>query len=154
MTVDRKFTKDLPVEAELVRRYFHEVLDEGKVALIDDLFHPQCVMHRPGGIVVGIDGVRGVVARRRETFSRFETEIHDLFGSTDRWVARLSHHGVGCGVWRSRLGTYDVTGKSVTWSAIAIFRFEKQKIIEEWVTRDELAMAQQFELLRPVGATR
>ena len=51
-------------------------------------------------------------------------------------------------MWRSRLGNYDVTGKTVTWNAIAIFRFEDQRIIEEWVTRDELAMILQFGLLR------
>ena len=51
-------------------------------------------------------------------------------------------------MWRSRLGDYDVTGKMVTWNAIAIFRFEDQRIIEEWVTRDELAMILQFGLLR------
>ena len=137
------------IHEELLRRYFFEALDQGKVRIIDEIFHPQCVMHRPGGPVVGIDGARGVAERRKETFSRFETEIHDIFGSGDRLVARLTHHGVGRGIWRSRLGSYDVTGKMVTWNAIAIFRFDDQKIIEEWVSRDELAMALQFGLLQP-----
>lgn len=141
---------ELPAKKESVRRYFYEVLDRGRVELIEEIFHPDCVMHRPGGTVVGIDAVRGVAARRKETFSQFETEIHDMFGSGDRLVARLTHHGVGGGVWRSRLGNYDVTGKAVRWNAIAIFRFERQKIIEEWVTRDELAMILQLGLLEPV----
>jgi predicted ester cyclase len=64
-------------------------------------------------------------------------------------VVRLTHHGVGGGIWRSRLGNYDVTGKTVTWNAIAIFRFDNHKIIEEWVTRDEMAMALQFGLVKP-----
>ncbi len=140
-------TNDLSAEKQVVRRYFHEVLDQGKVELVEELFHPRCVMHRPRGTVVGIDSVRGVAQRRKETFSRFETQIHDLFGCGDRLVARLSHSGVGAGMWPSRLGTYDVTGKMVTWNAIAIFRFEDRQIIEEWVTRDELAMVLQFGLL-------
>jgi len=117
------------------------------VELVEDLFHPQCVLHRPGGTVVGIDSVRGVAERRKETYAQFTTQIHDVFGAGDRLVARLTHHGVGRGAWRSRLGSYDVTGKAVTWNAIAIFRFEKEKIIEEWVTRDELGMVLQFGLL-------
>src|SRR4029077_2905135 len=96
---------------------------------------------------VGIDSVRGVAERTKETFSQFETKIHDIFGSADRLVARLSHRGVGCGMWRSRFGNYNVTGKTVTWDAMAIFRFEDQKIIEEWVTRDELGMVLQSGLL-------
>jgi predicted ester cyclase len=66
-------------------------------------------------------------------------------------VRRLSHCGIGGGVWRSRLGSYDVTGKTVNWNAIAIFRFEQRKIIEEWITRDELAMILQFGVLDPAA---
>ena len=150
MNADQKFTNELSTEKELLRRYFHEVLDRGKVELIDDLFHPDCVMHRPGRTVVGIDEVRGVAERTKETFAKFETQIHDIFGSGDRLVVRLSHYGVGGGIWRSRLGSHDVTGKAVTWNAIAIFRFEDQRIIEEWVTRDELGMILQFGLLKRV----
>lgn len=136
-------------EAGLVRRYFQEVLDRGKVELIDELFHPRCVMHRPGGPVAGLDGVRGVAARRQETFSRFETVIHDLFGAGDRLVVRLTHRGVGCGSWRSRLGQFDLKGKTVSWEAMAIFRFEEDKIVEEWVTRDEVAIALQLGIVKP-----
>ena len=130
MTADRKFTDELSAEKEIVRRYFHEVLDQGKVELVDELFHPLCVMHRPGGTVVGINSVRGVAERRKETFLQFETQIHDIFGSADRLVARLTHRGVGSGLWRSRIGSYDVSGKAVSWNAIAIFRFEDHRIIE------------------------
>jgi predicted ester cyclase len=150
----RKAENELSAEKELVRRYFHEILDQGRVELVEEIFHAQCVMHRPGGTVVGIDNVCGVAARRRETFSQFETEIHDIFGSGDRLVARLTHRGVGGGIWRSRLGNYDVTGKAVTWNAIAIFRFEEQKIIEEWVSRDELAMVLQFGILEPAAVNQ
>ena len=151
---DQEFTNELSAEAELVRRYFHEVLDQGKVELIEDLFHPRCVMHRPGGTIVGIDSVRGVAERRKETFSQFETQIHDIFGSGDRLVVRLCHHGVGGGMWPSRLGNYDVSGKMVSWDAIAIFRFDNHRIIEEWVTRDELGMILQFGLIQPAHAIR
>jgi predicted ester cyclase len=138
------------VHRQVVRSYFHKVLDQGNVELIEDLFHPQCVMHRPGGTVVGLDAVRGVVEHRNETFSQFGTEIHDIFGSGDRWVARLTHRGVGGGIWRSRLGSYDISGKTVTWNAIAIFRFEENRIIEEWVTRDELGIILQLGLFPTV----
>jgi predicted ester cyclase len=151
MAAELKSANELSTEKELVRRYFHEILDQGRAELVEEIFHPQCVMHRPGGTVVGIDNVRGVAARRKETFSQFETQIQDIFGSVDRLVVRLIHRGVGGGIWRSRLGNYDVTDKTVTWNAIAIFRFKEQKIIEEWVTRDELAMVLQFGILEPAA---
>jgi len=147
MTANTTSVNEYSAHEALVRSYFHDVLDQGKVQLINEIFHPQCVMHRPGGTVVGIDSVKDVANRTKETFAQFETKIHDIFGSADRLVARLSHSGVGRGMWSSRFGNYDVTGKAVTWDAMAIFRFEDQKIIEEWVNRDELGMILQFGLL-------
>ena len=41
-----------------------------------------------------------------------------------------------------------------TWNAIAISRFENNKIIEEWVARDELGMILQFGLIEPAGDKR
>ena len=144
MTTDIQLSHQESLHRQVVRSYFHQVLDQGNVELIEDLFHPRCVMHRPGGTVGGLDAVRDVVAHRKETFSQFGTEIHDIFGSGDRVVARLTHRGVGGGTWRSRLGSYDIRGKTVTWNAIAIFRFDEDKIIEEWVTRDELGVILQL----------
>ena len=31
----------------LIRRYFEDVLDEGHVSLVEELFAPDCVVHRP-----------------------------------------------------------------------------------------------------------
>lgn len=146
MKTDIKPNDQESVHGQVVRRYFHEMLDQGAMELIEVLFHPRCVMHRPGGSVVGLEAVRTVLAHRKETFSRFETEIHDLFGCGDRLAARLTHRGVGCGVWRLRPGTFDISGKTVTWNSMAIFRFEEDKIIEEWVTRDELGIILQLGL--------
>jgi predicted ester cyclase len=148
MTTDIQLNHQESVQERVVRSYFHKALDQGNVELIEELFHPQCVMHRPGGTVVGLAAVRAVVEHRKETFSQFGTEIHDIFGSGDRWVARLTHRGVGGGLWRSRLGSYDISGKTVTWNAIAIFRFEEDRIIEEWVTRDELGVVLQLGLFQ------
>ena len=57
-------------------------------------------------------------------------------------------------MWRSRLSNHDVTGKILNWDAIAIFRFENDKIIEEWITRDELGMILQFGLVAPADDRR
>ena len=147
MTMNIQPSHQESVHSHVVQSFFHKVLDPGDVEPIEELFHPQCVMHRPGGTVVGLDAVRDVVAHRKETFSEFGTEIHDMFGSGDRLVARLTHRGVGCGIWRLRPGSFDISGKTVTWNSMAIFRFEENKIIEEWVTRDELGVILQLGLL-------
>ena len=124
----------------VVLSYFHDVLDRGRIELLENLFHPDCAVHRPEGDFTGIDGLRGIVERRKTTYSKFATEVHDIFESGDRVVVRLTHTATGSGVFRSRIGIHDVKGKSVFWQAIVIFRMKNGKIAEECVSRDELGI--------------
>ena len=124
----------------VVLRYFHEVLDGRKIGLLDQLFLSDCVINRPEGTLKGIAGIRGVVERNIAAYSTFETQVHDIFESGDRVVARITHRAIGAGQFRSRIGVYDVKGKPVTWDAIAIFRCQNGMIAEQWVSRDELGI--------------
>jgi predicted ester cyclase len=125
-------------QQKLVLSYFHDVLDGGKIDLVGNMFQPDCEIHFGSSDVKGIAGVRGVVERSKTTYSRLATEVHDIFESGDRVAVRLTHRATGAGALRSRIGTYDVNGKSITWDAIAMFQLKNGKIAEEWVNRDEL----------------
>lgn len=59
---------------------------------------------------------------------------------SSRVLVRITHRGLGSGVFRSRLGDYDIKGKSVTWDATVISRLKNGAIAEEWVSRDELGI--------------
>jgi predicted ester cyclase len=131
-------------QQKVVLSYFHDVLDGRKIGLLDQLFLPDCVINRPEGTLNGIAGIRGVVERNIATYSKFETQVQDIFQSGDRVVVRITHRAMGAGEFRSRIGVYDVKGKPVTWDAIAIFRFQKGKIAEQWVSRDELGILLSF----------
>ena len=65
---------------------------------------------------------------------------------------RLSHRAANRDVWTSRLGRHDVAGKPVSWPAIAILRIRDGKIVEEWVSRDELGMLIELGVLVPFGS--
>jgi len=67
-------------------------------------------------------------------------------------VVRLTHKGAGKGSYRFRIGTRDITDKTVTWDAIVIFRLQNGKIAEEWVSRDELGMLLSAGILAPETA--
>ena len=136
-------------QQKAVLSYFHDVLDGRRVELLDNLFLPDCVIHRPEGTVKGMAGIRGVVERNIAAYSRFQTEVHDIFESGDRVVARISHRAMGAGVFRSRIGDYEVKDKPLTWGAIAIFRMQNGKIAEQWVNRDELGMLLEIGALGP-----
>jgi predicted ester cyclase len=141
-------------QQKMVIRYFGQVLDDGKVDVLEDLIDPDCAIHRPEGELKGLPALRSMVAARRSNFSTFHSNIHELIESGDRVVARLTHQGTASAPYRFRVGTHDVKGKNMTWDAIVIFRFDKGKIAEEWVSRDELGMLLTAGVLQSVNAPR
>jgi predicted ester cyclase len=147
-------TSRASTQQKVVLSYLHQVLDGRKIGLLDQLFLPDCVIHRPEGTLNGMAGIRGVVERNIAAYSRFETQVNDIFESGDRVVVRITHRAMGAGEFRSRIGVYDVKGKAVTWDAIAIFRFQNGKIAEQWVSRDELGMLLSFGGLKPSSEGR
>jgi predicted ester cyclase len=130
----------LSAQQRLVLSYFHDVLDGRRVELIDNIFQPDCAFHFGSSDVKSTAGVRSMLERQQTMYSKLSTEIHDIFESGDRVVVRLTHRATGAGLLRSRLGSYDVKGRSLTWDAIVIFRMKDGKIAEDWVNRDELGV--------------
>jgi hypothetical protein len=144
----------LSTQQKVVLSYFHDVLDGRKIGLLENLFLPDCVIYRPEGIVKGMAGIRGVVERNIAAYSKFETEVDDVFEAGDRVVVRITHRAMGGGVLRSRIGTHDLRDKPVAWGAIAIFRMQHGKIAEEWVNRDELGILLSLGVLKPSSDVR
>ena len=126
----------------IVRRYFQEVLDKCALDILDEIVTTDCIIHRPEAPepIRGLEAFKHTLERILQVYTEFTTTIHDLIAEENRVACRLSHRAVNRGEWTSRLGTHAVAGKTVTWPAIAIFRFHDGKIAEEWVSRDELGM--------------
>jgi predicted ester cyclase len=141
-------------QEKTVLSYFKDVLDRGKAEVLDSLFLPDCAIHRPEGDFNGITALRTAATSRRASFSSFKSELHDIFEASDRVVVRLTHEANGAGAMRFRVGMRDLTGKTVRWDAIAIFRFQNGKIAEEWVNRDELGMLMSAGVLEAEGVAR
>ena len=126
----------------IVRRYFEEVVDKSNFDILDEIVTRDCIIHRPetSELIRGLEAFRQALEKILQVYSEFKTTIHDVIAEEDRVACRLSHRAVNRTEWTSRLGTHAVAGRTVTWSAIAIFRFHDGKIAEEWVSRDELGM--------------
>lgn len=138
-----------------VRRYFEEALDKRNLEVLDEIVATDCLIHRPEAAepIRGLAAFKQALGKILHVYSEFSTTIHDLIAEDDRVACRLSHRAVNRGEWTSRLGRHDVAGKSVSWSAIAIFRFREGKIAEEWVSRDELGMLIELGVVAPWRAT-
>lgn len=137
-----------------VRRYFEEALDKRNLDLLDEIVATECIIHRPevSEPIRGLNAFKQALERLHNVYSEFTTTIHDLITEKDRVACRLSHRAVNHGDWTSRLGRPAVAGKTVTWPAIAIFRFRDGKIAEEWVSRDDLGMLIELGVVKSSGS--
>lgn len=136
---------------EIVRRYFAEAVDKGNADILDELWTSDCVVHRPevAEPIIGLENFKRAFRQILDPYTEFTATIHDLIAEGDRVVCRLSHGAVHRGDWTSRLGRHPVAGRTVSFSAVAIFRFREGKIAEQWVSRDELGMLLQLGVLSP-----
>jgi len=131
----------------LVRAYF-AALDRRDTAAAATFFAPDAVVHRTDlrAPISGPGGMQEFFRRTRPTYSAFRTEIDDLLAEGDRVVARIRHFVTFESDWVSPIGPVAAAGKSGSWTASATFRIEGDRIVEQWVVRDDL------HLLQDIGA--
>ena len=130
----------------IVLQYFQEILDGKQYSRMPDVFTPDVVMHRPEGTLTYI-GIVQTAFKKALSLHTIETTIHEMIASGDYVSVRLSHrmtYSTEEAFMQSRLGRFDVRGKTVEWEAMAMFRFENGKIAEEWVSNDELGQLMQI----------
>jgi steroid delta-isomerase-like uncharacterized protein len=125
-----------------IRRHFLEVLNQGKLASIEEIYHPQYVLHAPVGTgdTIGYEGLKQRVIDFRTGFPdiRFtvETIIIEDDDAAARWTLAGTHTGNFVGL--------EPTGRSVIVPGILMLRFEGDRIVEGWSGFDAMDMMQQL----------
>lgn len=134
----------------LVRRYFDQVLSDGDVTLVPELFADDYVGHDPSlpPLLLGSAGVALHAVATRVAFPDQRATVDDTFTAGDRVAVRFTVHGTHLG------SLLDVapTGKRVAVQGVAIYRVAGGKIAEGWVGFDLLGLLGQLGLLERLGA--
>jgi steroid delta-isomerase-like uncharacterized protein len=126
----------------LMRRWFREVWNEGRVQTIYDLMaddaigvgqdQPGVEIHGPADFVAHFNRIHGA-------FPDIKMTLEDTFGADDkvavRWSAVMTHTGDHLGI--------PGTNKMVRITGITIVRIDKGKIVQGWDNWDQLALMQQ-----------
>ena len=125
----------------LVRRWFEEVVSQGKLALADELLgDPDYVIHFPGSPdPIGQEGHKQLVAMFRTGFPDWREVVEDMIAEGDRVVS-----ATGYGTHEGEFQGIPPTGKKVTVAGIGIDRVAEDKIVEKWAAFDALGMMQQL----------
>jgi steroid delta-isomerase-like uncharacterized protein len=126
---------------ELVRRFYEEVWVNGNLEVADEVFAPDYVRHdfRATDALPGPEGQKKIAAEFRAAFPDLRFEVELLVADGDYVVGRWTASGTNLGPW----GSLEPTGRTVTFSAANIFRFEDGKVAELWNHRDDLGLMQQ-----------
>ncbi len=134
----------------VIQRWFDEVWNEGKEAVIDELLAPECVGH---GLSEGDPDEYGsaefksFLRNMRAALPDARIHIQDTVEEGDKVAARVilegthSGHGLGC----------KATGRSVRVPGIVMVRVVDGRMVERWNSWDQLGLLRQLGGLAPAS---
>ncbi len=118
----------------LIQRLFNEGFNDGNLAVVYELFHPDFVDRSTPDQLAGIEGVKDYISMVRTGFPDISITIEDLIAEGDRVVVRTTWRGTHLGEYEGMMPT----GKRVTRTMIQIFRIVNGRLYEEWVEGEGL----------------
>jgi steroid delta-isomerase-like uncharacterized protein len=127
----------------LIRRFLHEIHNEGNLGAAEEFIHAAHVRHTNqttggGRDFHGPEGFRQAVGAFRRAFSDIHFTEDGLFADGDivvlQWTLRGTHTGEFNGI--------AATGRRVTSRGVDIFRMADGKIAERWAYDDGSLMRQ------------
>jgi steroid delta-isomerase-like uncharacterized protein len=124
---------------QLVNRMFEEIINNGRVELMDELFDPALVTHTQQGDM-DRDAFRQFVLAWRSAFPDIECSVSQLIQEGDRcsWTIRATgtHKGEFMGI--------PATGKSIDFLSMNYAIVRDGRGLEHWVLMDLPAMMAQL----------
>jgi len=132
-----------------VRRVYEEAINQGNMAVVDELVSPDYIEHDPGfpQPVHGPEGLKQYFMVFRTAFPDTTITIEDMIAEGDTIAVRHTYRGTHKG----DLMGMPPTGKQVTVTGIVIHRIADGKFVESWVNADNLGLMQQLGVVPTMG---
>jgi steroid delta-isomerase-like uncharacterized protein len=125
----------------VIRRYYEELFNQGRLELIEQLLHPRYVNHSPSpGLSTGRDELYVLVPALRAAFPDLSYRIEDLVVGSDAVATRTSLRGTH----RGDFFGLSATGRSFCVQQMTIERFEDDRIIAHHRLTDEAGLMRQL----------
>src|SRR5689334_9500600 len=128
--------------SSLIRRWFEEVWNKGRMEAIDEMASPDAIGHGQAqhDTDIGLKEFRIFATDLRRAFPDFKVTIDRVIEQGDivvaRWTTTMTHKGTFLG--------FAATGKKVTVSGTSMQRIENGKIVEGWDNWDQLGLLVQI----------
>jgi predicted ester cyclase len=124
---------------DVVRRIFDEVINHGKIELVDDLFDPEFQTIAPQG-TFDREGFKQYVTAWRTGFPDIHCDVEDLLAEGDRLAWSVPASGTHTGDFMG----IPPTGNTVDFGSLNLATFRNGRIYRHKVMMDLATMMQQL----------
>ena len=135
----------------IIQRWIEEAWNKGNVNIADEIYAPDYTaqdINNPERILRGPAGIKLSVMEMRSSFPDIHFTIDHLVAEGDKVVGAFTIRGTHKG----SLLDIPATGKTVTFTAVDVWRFEKGKIVERCCANvDRLGLLQQLGVVPSIG---
>ncbi len=132
----------MAVNRNIMRRWFNELWNKGRVKIIDEMVAPDCVIHglmdEHGVQMKGPEPFKAFYHGMRAQFGKLRIDVEETLVDRGRVVARCLVRG-----------TDAKSGRPVQFGGVAIVRTRRGRIVEGWNYFDFHHMAHQISSGRP-----
>ncbi|HEY7099515.1 MAG TPA: ester cyclase [Terriglobales bacterium] len=128
--------------AAILRRWFEEVWNKGRLSAIDEMASPDVIGHGQAqhGVDIGLKEFRPFVERLRSAFPDIRITVHQTVEQGEyavaRWSANMTHTGEFLNIRPS--------GRHVMVTGTTMVRIAGGKIVEGWDNWDQLGLLVQL----------
>jgi steroid delta-isomerase-like uncharacterized protein len=133
------------------RRWFTDIITQGKLAVADEIFSGNHVVHDPhappSGWANGPESLKQIAGPFRAGFPDLKVTIEDQIAEGDKVVTRWSASGTNTG----SLQGMPATGKTVRVTGANVARLSEGKIVESWFNFDMLTLLRQLGVVPAPG---
>ena len=130
-----------------VRRIPEEVVNQGNLDALDEIFAEDVVDHGPAGDVGGRERIEEGFETLLGAFPDFTVIVDEILAEGDTVAVRLTERGTHEGAFVG----IDPTGRAVEFEAMAFLRLEDGKVAERWTQLDQLGLMEQLGVAQPPG---
>ena len=124
----------------LVRRWFEEVWNKGRVDAIGEMIADHSVVHGLGDDLRGPEQFKPFHTAFRSAFPDIHIALDEIIAEGDRvaarWTATGTHQGDGLG--------FPATGRKMRITGMAFLQVEGSRFVSGWNCFDQLGMLQQL----------
>jgi len=136
--------------ADLARRFYKEVMDNGNIEAVDDFCAADYLDHsiKPEmGLTPDREGLKGYVRMYLDAFSGLRVDVEDVLVEGNKAAVRTTFHGTHTGAFMG----IEPTGKHITYESIDMVRFKGDKAVEHWGWGDDAGLLMTLGVLPPLG---